>query len=91
MSPKPDHEFTEQASVHPDTLTRLSQGELDLPAGLRPKRRGTPWRTVRSQGYELRVHPRVWEIAIGLAERDRSRIEVLSPTEVIVHNTSDWR
>lgn len=33
-----------------------------------------------------KVDPRVWEVAIHLAKQDRSRLTILSETEVVVQN-----
>jgi hypothetical protein len=69
----------EVARVHPSTLTRLSTG--DLPLG-RDKPRQAPTR--QPHVHVIQVDPRVWRTALHLAGRDRSRIQVVSPTEVIV-------
>ena len=37
------------------------------------------------------VHPQVWRIAKRLSDGCCGRIEVLSETEILVHNNSDWR
>jgi hypothetical protein len=34
----------------------------------------------------VRVHPRVWKTALRLADGAPERLEVLSPTQVLVHN-----
>jgi hypothetical protein len=41
----------------------------------------------RSSAVEVtRVHPMAWRTALALAGRDRSRLRVLSATEVLVRN-----
>lgn len=40
----------------------------------------------------IKVDPRVWKKALQLAGRDLSRLQVLSPTEVVVHHPGrDWK
>ena len=39
----------------------------------------------------IAVHPRVWKTVKKLSDGDYSRVEVLSETEILVHNNSDWR
>lgn len=37
------------------------------------------------------VNPSVWADALRQADGDAARIEIVSPTSVVVHNRSDWR
>lgn len=37
------------------------------------------------------VNPSVWADALRQADGDATRIEIVSPTSVVVHNRSDWR
>ena len=39
----------------------------------------------------IAFHPRVWKIVRMLSDGDCGRIEVLSETEILIHNNSDWR
>jgi hypothetical protein len=40
---------------------------------------------------EITVHPAVWADALRQAGGDPDRIEVVSPTSVVIHNRPDWR
>lgn len=45
-----------------------------------------------SKVRHIKVDPRVWRKSLQLAHRDLTRIEVLSSTEVVVHNPGhDWK
>lgn len=33
----------------------------------------------------------VWQAALSLVNGDYSRLQVVSPTEVIAHNSSEWK
>lgn len=37
------------------------------------------------------VNPSVWADALRQADGDAARIEIISPTSVVVHNRPDWR
>ena len=37
------------------------------------------------------MHPAVWADALRQAGGDPDRIEVVSPTSVVIHNRPDWR
>ena len=37
------------------------------------------------------VNPSVWADALRQADGDAARIEIVSPTSVVVHNRADWR
>jgi hypothetical protein len=37
------------------------------------------------------VNPTVWADALRQADGDAARIEIVSPTSVVVHNRADWR
>lgn len=39
----------------------------------------------------IKIRPRVWKVAKRLSDGNCGRIEVLSETEILVHNNSDWR
>jgi hypothetical protein len=39
----------------------------------------------------ITVNPSVWADALRQADGDAARIEIVSPTSVVVHNRSDWR
>lgn len=71
------------ASVHPATVTAISQGTLT------PRRRQTYTRgPLRGQQYVIKVDPRVWSTALELAGGDATRIQIRSATEVVVTNKS---
>jgi len=40
---------------------------------------------------EITVHPAVWADALRQAGGDPDRIEVVSPTSVVIHNRADWQ
>lgn len=82
--------FVDTVSVHPETVTKVSRGEL-RPMPKPSNKRGKPARTVRSMAYTQRMHQELWRVALELADYDRSRIEVKTETEVVVHNNADWR
>ena len=73
------------ARVHPKTVTALSKGEV------REKKR----RRAKESGRSSRVHqrnvlddvaPAARETVRRLADGDLSRVEVLSASEVLIHN-----
>ena len=39
----------------------------------------------------LKIHPRVWVVVKRLCSGDFVRVEVVSETEIVVHNNADWR
>ena len=39
----------------------------------------------------LKIHPRVWVVVKRLCGKDFGRVEVVSETEIVVHNNADWR
>lgn len=55
-----------------------------------PKRKRQPRRYRRRQSpvTTTRVHPDLWRVAMGYAQGNTQRIEVLSAQMVIVHNGS---
>lgn len=60
--------------------TNLKQSEI-------PKKKSKP----RSSAVVVtEVHPMVWEAATELCEGDKSRIEIIDETTVVVHNPG-WR
>ena len=48
-------------------------------------------KTKKETPVKVVVHPQVWRIAKRLSDGCCGRIEVLSETEILVHNNSDWR
>lgn len=54
-------------------------------------RRRKPTPTPAPETAHVRVDPRVWQAALDLAGGDVSRLTVVSPTEVTVHNSPDRR
>jgi len=79
-------DFEEQASIHPRTVTEFSQGDI-----VGPKReRVRSSRSVADNTY-VKVHPEVWRLAVKAANNEPWRIEIISETEVYVHNNRDWR
>lgn len=72
-----------QASVSASTVTRLSRGEL---AGAIPStnRRGQRIFAVRD-GWAVRIDPRIMAV-LHANDTDFRCVEVISTTEVIVHN-----
>lgn len=70
------------ASVHPKTVTAVSQGAVEAPR----RTRGT----IRP-GYPAKVRRRAhsglaWDVALELAGGDARRLDVVSATEVVVRN-----
>lgn len=39
----------------------------------------------------VQVVPAVWRRALGLAAGDTSRLQILGPGSVVVHNSGSWR
>ena len=76
----------ETATVHPSTLTKLSTGDLDLPA-----EKTAPRRRLNSAVDHRTMNTELWTTVMDLAEGDRSRIEVYSEVEAMVHNNSNWK
>lgn len=75
------------ASVHPGTVTEYSRGE---------HRRGrrkelSDRRPYSTRAQSTQVHAEVWAIAVDSCGGDKRRIEVLSPTEVYIHNDPNWK
>lgn len=71
----------ERATVHPATVTKVSRGTVQR----RKRARQVPvQRAPRLTRAD--VHPEVWATALGLAGGRASHLEVVSPTEVLVHN-----
>lgn len=54
-------------------------------------KRRSPRRRLKPETAYIKVDARVWQAALRLAEDDVTRIEVLSPTEVVIHNKRKWR
>lgn len=73
------------ASVHERTVQELARGELELARRVRG-----PDQRERVRTSTVKVHPRVWEVAMQLAHWDPRRIEVHSSVSVTVHNRRDW-
>lgn len=71
------------ARVHESTVKR-AQEHADA-AKVHRIRTGHQHRTVT---HYIKVDPRVWKAALGLAEGDATRITVVHKTEVIVNNHS---
>lgn len=88
MEQPSQHPFTEQASVHPQTLTAYSEGRI---APLRPRPRRSAGTEHTTLDTYIKVHPQVWRIALDLSDNEPWRIEILSETEVMVHNNDQWR
>ena len=82
-----EHPFTEQASVHPKTVTALSEGKVS-PLKKQARRVGYE---PRDPSWELKVHPKVWSVAMLACGGDAKRIQIVSETEVVVWNNADWR
>ena len=81
----------DQASIHPKTLGKLSRGELPPPEVTNKRiRQGATRRQQQTLDDYDYVHP-AWHIGMELADGDASRIEVLSETELMVHNNDNWR
>lgn len=77
----------QQAAVAPATVTAYSRGQLaPARAAARPRRAHTATR-----GSAVQVHPLVWAAALGRCGGQPRRIQVLSPTEVRIHNDASWR
>jgi hypothetical protein len=78
---------SKDASVHESTVKDAAKK-----AAAMPKRR----RQVRDHAPNLAVvhtqmHDEVWTRALGLADGDRHRIQVLNDEDVIVHNNRAWK
>lgn len=82
-----DRPFLEQTSVHPKTVTEVSRGTKPV---LR-RQRSQQTRGGQLHMTYMKVHPEVWRLAVEAADGEVWRIEILSETEVRVHNNSDWR
>lgn len=67
------------ASVHPSTVTRVSEGKVALP---KPQRRPVSDRP--SRVTRLRVDPDLWAVAMAHAGGNGKRIQIISETEVWV-------
>lgn len=68
--------------VHPKTVTDHSKKG----AKVATKKKRRPITPKSSKVQSMTVYPPVWKKAMQLAKNDRSRIEVISETDVIVHN-----
>jgi hypothetical protein len=79
--------FDKHATVHPATVTEYSEG------GHRRGRRAElgKRRPYSTTAETIQVHPEVWKIALARCAGDPRRIEVISATEVEIHNDPDWR
>lgn len=72
----------ERASVAPKTVTRYSQGKV----GASPSTRRRKQRILAVEdGYAVRIDPRIMAV-LHAQGTDFRCVEVLSATEVIVHN-----
>ena len=72
----------DRADVHPATLRRVGAG--DRTPVVRPDRRRASARSHPTSTWTVRVHPRVWSLALTLAGGDVRRLVVASPSEVFV-------
>lgn len=45
---------------------------------------------VNSETVIITVDPRVWKAALQLAEGNARRIQIVSETEVIIHDSPEW-
>lgn len=74
------------ASIHPATVTEFSEGQH------RPReRRSSSRRQLAITSRQVTVHPLVWKTALQRCAGDSLRIEVVSRTEVRIHNDASWR
>lgn len=78
--PKPLKRVCRDASLHPTTVSEAAK-HLQ-----KRTRKAAP----RNPVTIVKVDLRVWRKALELAGREISRIEVISPTNVIVHNPG-WK
>lgn len=67
------------ASVHPATLENMPEQPV------KRRRKRTPAKPVPAI-TSTQVNPGIWAAALKLASGDWKRIEVISPTKVIVHD-----
>ena len=81
----PVPEFTEQVHIHPETVTKVSTGEIKEPTRKQARYPRTSYAT-----YGFQVHEKVWNTALELSNYEPWRIEIISETEVYIHN-NDWR
>lgn len=72
------------ASIHPRTVTDLSKNRVKT-------RKASPrTRSKNGKVNHIKVDLRVWKKAVQLAGKEMTRIEVISATDVIVHNPG-WK
>ena len=72
-------------SVHPRTITEFSTGDAQV-----TRRRRSVSRIAQPLTY-TKVDADVWLLAMHAANGDPSRIQVIGPDTVIVHNNSNWK
>lgn len=74
-------EVRDAVTLHPETVTKAETLAKESQA----KRRKPPSRR-KNPVSKTKVHPEVWQKALALAGKDRSRLVVESPTSVLVRN-----
>lgn len=74
------------ATVAERTVQAVALGTVALPPSPRWPRTARRHPASTRTGYTVRVHGGVWRTAVRLAQGDKSRIEIISWDEVIVHN-----
>jgi len=70
----------DKASLHEKTVQKVASDSLPS-LGPRPRKQA---RVLASYNRNIKVDPRVWKKAMQLAKGEKSRIVVVSSTEVIV-------
>ena len=72
------------ARVHPETVTRHSEGEKFFS---RPRLRSV---NTDHKIATFKVNPTVWAMALNAANGDAHRIEIVDSMNVTVHNSRLW-
>lgn len=78
------------ARLHETAVQAVAAGRVQ--AYRRGRRKPSERHTGPTKGVTaVVVDPRVWPVALRLAAGEAQRIEVRTPTDVVVHNHTNWR
>lgn len=72
--------ITKDASLHERTVQKIAAEQVAVARRVRSMNRRT------SGAWSIKVDPRVWAVALELADGDALRIRVIHSTEVLVVN-----